>query len=126
MWNILNGIGIWSRIIAHKYFKNRSLEDQTHAQNFKITGTSYFWNGFIRIFEWITCQLGWRVGNGLKIRLGVDPIAGHNSQYLLFEELRYYLYDLGISNLAQAQNLEVCGLNGSNWYTAYDLYLGGD
>ena len=66
------------------------------------------------------------MGNGLKIKVGVDPIAWHNSHYLLSEELRDYLYDLGISNLAQAQNLGVCGPDGSNWYTAYDLYLGGD
>ena len=66
------------------------------------------------------------MGNGLKIRLGVEPIVGHNSQYLLSEELRDYLFNLGISTLAQAQNLDVCGLDGSNWYAASDLYLGGD
>ena len=126
MWQLLNGTSIWSRIISHKYFKKNSLEDWIRARNFNITGTSYFWNGFIRIIEWITSQLGWKVGNGLKIRLGVESIAGHNLQYLLSEELRGYLYDLGISNLAQAQNLDVCGLDGSNWYTASDLYLGGD
>ena len=27
MWQLLTGTGIWSRIIAHKYFKNRPLED---------------------------------------------------------------------------------------------------
>ena len=42
------------------------------------------------------------MGNGLKIKVGVDPIAGNNSQYLLSEELRDYLNDLGISYLAQA------------------------
>ena len=56
--------------------------------------------------SWITCQLGWKVGNGQKIRLGVDPIAGLNSSYLLSEDLRDYLVDYGISNLAEAHNLE--------------------
>ena len=27
IWQLLTGTGIWSRIIAHKYFKNKSLED---------------------------------------------------------------------------------------------------
>ena len=58
MWQLLNGTGIWSRIIAHKYFKNNSLEDWIRARNFNITGTSYFWNGFIRIIEWITSHSG--------------------------------------------------------------------
>ena len=54
------------------------------------------------------------MGNNLNIRVGMDPIVGNNSQYLLYEELRDYLYDLGISNLAQAQNLDVCCPDGSN------------
>ena len=57
MWQLLIGTGIWSRIITHKYLKNRPLEDWIRGRTFCIIGTSYFWNGFIRIFEWITCQL---------------------------------------------------------------------
>ena len=83
-----------------------------------------FWNGFIRILSWITCQLGWKVGNGLKIRLGVDLIDGIDSSYHLREDLRDYLTDYGISNLAQAQNLEG-HTNGLNcWYSATYLSLG--
>ena len=59
--------------------------------------------------SWITSQLGWKVGNGLNIWLGVDPIARLNSQHLLSEDLRDYLTDLVISNLAQAQNLDAYG-----------------
>ena len=65
------------------------------------------------------------MGNGLNIKVGVDPIARLNSQYLLSEELREYLNDMGISYLAQVQNLDVGGSEGSNWYSASDLYLGG-
>ena len=66
------------------------------------------------------------MGNGLKIRVGIDPIAGHNSQYILSEELREYLTDLGITYLAQAHNLDGCGLGGTHWYSASDLLLGGE
>ena len=66
------------------------------------------------------------MGNGLKIKVGIDPIAGHNSRYLLSEELRDYLTDLGISYLAQAQNLDVGGTDKPNWDTATDMLLGGD
>ena len=65
------------------------------------------------------------MGNGLKIRVGIDPIAGLNSQYILFEELREYLTDLGISHLAHAHNLDGCGLDRTIWYSASDLLLGG-
>ena len=66
------------------------------------------------------------MGNGLKIKVGIDPIVGHNSLYFLFEELRDYLTDLGITYLAQAQNLEVVGTDGPYWYSTSDLLLGGD
>ena len=111
---------------CHKYLKNRSLEHWIRARIFYVNGTLYFWNGFIRIFEWITCQLGWRVGNGLNIKVGVEPIAGPNSLHLLSKELRDYLNGLGISFLAQAQNLDVCDSEGPKWYSATDLLLGGD
>ena len=61
MWQLLTGIFFWSIIVAHKYLKNRPLEDWIGARIFYVNGTSYFWNGFIRIFEWITYQLGWKV-----------------------------------------------------------------
>ena len=41
-----------------------------------------------------------KVGNGRKIRLGIVPIAGMNSSYLLSEDLRGYLADYGITYLA--------------------------
>ena len=66
------------------------------------------------------------MGNGLKIKVGIDPIARHNSLYFLSEELRDYLTDLGITYLAQAQNWDVCATDGPNWYSASDLLLGGD
>ena len=54
------------------------------------------------------------MGNGLKIRVGFDPIAGLNSQYILSEELREYLTDLGITYLAHALNLDGSGLDGTD------------
>ena len=50
--------------------------------------------------NWDGTKLGWQVENGLKIKVRVDPIARHNSRYLLSEELREYLNDLGIAFLA--------------------------
>ena len=113
MWQLLLGNGIWSRIITHKYLKNRPLEDWIHARNFTVVGTSYFWNGFIRILSWITYKLGWKVGDGMKIRLGVDPIAGLDASYSLPVDLTDYLADYGITYLAQAQKQD-CLSDGYN------------
>ena len=73
------------------------MEDWIHAQKFTVNGTSYFWNGFVRILAWVMCKLGWTVGDGLKIRLGVDPFAGLDTSYIVPVDLREYLADYGIS-----------------------------
>ena len=75
---------------------------------------------------WITCKLGWKVGDGLKIRLRVDPIAGLETSYNLPMDLREYLNDYGISCLAQAQKLDGLSVGYHGWLSAYDLDLGGE
>ena len=100
LWMVLNGKGIWSQIIAHKYLKDHTIDVWICSQHYPIIGTSYIWNGFIRTLSWITCQLGWRVGNGMRIRMGMDPIAGLNASYLLLDGLREYLHDFRITHLA--------------------------
>ena len=62
------------------------------------------WNGFIRAMSWITKYLGWKIGNGKNIKVGIDPIAGVFSEYILPEDLRMYLEDYGILNLSDALN----------------------
>ena len=99
--------------------------DWIRVRNFIISGTSYFWNGFIRILSWITGQLGWKVGNGLNIRLGIDPIDGLDSSFILLMDLRDYLSDFGIIVLAHPQNLEGPSTWLNYWYSATDLCLGG-
>ena len=42
------------------------------------------------------------MGNGKDIKIGVDPIAGLNSDFVLPRDLRAYLEDFGISSLADA------------------------
>ena len=73
---------------------------RTHV--FSVQGTYYIWNGFIRTLSWLTIYLGWRVGNGKAIRIGIDPIAGLNSDFVLPMDLKSYLEEFGISSLADA------------------------
>ena len=105
LWMVLNGNGTWSHIIGHKYLKNLFVNEYLRQQSFPVQGSSYLWNGFIRTLSRITTKLGWRVGDGKRIRLGVDPIAGLNSSFILSEGLRDYLCDYNISTVNQDRNL---------------------
>ena len=91
-----------SLIVKHKYLKNRYVEEWLRIQVFNIQGTSYIWNGFIRALSWITRCLGWKVGNGQSIRIGIDPIASLNLDFVLPEDLGIYLEYYGATTLADA------------------------
>ena len=60
-----------------------------------------------------------------SIRIGIDPVAGLGSVYVLSEDLRWYLGDLGITSLNHTCNLVECTSNQAYWLSAEDLNLGG-
>ena len=59
-------------------------------------GASVIWKGFISTITWLGKGLIWMVGNGKSIKVGVDPISGMGTCYILPQELRNYLEDYGI------------------------------
>ena len=63
------------------------------------------------------------MGNGDNILLGIDPIVGSHSSFILPEDLRSYLEDLNICTLSQAHNSLINAQ--SYWFTTDDLDLGG-
>ena len=56
------------------------------------------------------------MGNGNKIKRGIDPIVGTLCTYLLPLDLREYLADLDIVTLAQAHNAQPDARH--YWFTA--------
>ena len=86
-WVVLKGTSIWSSMIKTKYLRNLSLEDWPRKKHFTVKGTSIFWNGFIITLSWLNIKLGWKVGNCMSIKIGIDPISGQNSSPHLSMEL---------------------------------------
>ena len=117
-WYALNTTGIWNQLIRTKYMKDLSVQSWFRNKHFRFNNTSRIWMGFIITLNWIGQGLIWHVGQGTEVRLGVDPIVGLGSSYILPFELRTYLEDYGINTLAQALNHET-GL----WFTAEELEL---
>ena len=122
---VLNGVGLWSQIIKHKYLKNLLADVWLRHHTFKVQGTSHMWNGFIRAMSWITRCLGWKNGNGKNIKLGIDPIARFSSDYTLLEDLRLHLEDYGILTLSDALNRGIATSSTDYWISADELELGG-
>ena len=82
------------------------------------------WKGFLHTLPWLGGGLIWKVGNGRAIRLGLDPIIGQGSTFLLPLDLHEYLEDYGICTLDQAKNLTTYAHN--YWFSVADLDLEGD
>ena len=70
-------------------------------------------------------MVGWCVGDGASIKLGVDSIAGLKSYFLLFDDIRSYLYDCGIRNLSHSRNDGYQTMSSSYWLSAEDLEIEG-
>ena len=104
--------------LSWKYMKNMLIQNWFRNKDFRFNNTSRIWMGFINTLKWIGQGLTWQVGQGTEVRVGVDPIVGLGSSYILPYELRTYLVDYGIYTLAQAINHE-----SGHWFTAEDLDL---
>ena len=102
MWLVMKGSSMWNNVIRTKYLKCESIDNWLRRKWYFVQGTSYFQNGFIWYLSWITSEMGWKAGNGKRIRLGTDSISGKISSYLLSEELQEYLNDYGINTLNHA------------------------
>ena len=84
------------------------LESWLRKKSFTNRGVSVIWKGFLHKLSSLGRGLIWKVGNGRAIRLGLDPIVGQGSSFLLLLDLREYLEDYGICTLDQARNLTSC------------------
>ena len=91
---------------------------------FHLRNASVIWRGFLLTISWLGKGLLWQVGNGSAIRLGVDPVVGMGTSFILPRDLRDYLEDYGICTLAQARN-QTSFASGYS-FSAYDLDLQGE
>ena len=64
-----------------------------------MQNASILWRGFVETLSWIGKGLIWNVGNGSLIRVGVDPMVGFGTDYILPVGLWEYLEDFGIVTL---------------------------
>ena len=90
-----------------------------------VTNTSFFWNGFLRVYNWINTALCYKVGNGLSVLVGIDPIVGLEKSYGLSQSLLNYLNDYGIATLKQVRNLSDRLTSGSYWLVIWILLVFG-
>ena len=92
--------GLWHHVLIAKYLKNLTVVAWPKDKRFSTRWVSIIWRGFLQTLPWLGSHLAWQVGNGKDILIGVDPIIGAPSSYILLEELRLFLEDLDIGTLS--------------------------
>ena len=86
-WISINGNGIWYELLFVKDLKKLPLHSWLREKCFSLRSASIIWRGFLLTISWLGRGLIWQVGNGSSIRLGVDPIIGLGSTFLLPRDL---------------------------------------
>ena len=121
-WKTINSRGLWGILIMKKYLKDKYVE--YWLSGYKLTAnSSFFWLSFMRQFNWIKKWLTWRVGNGHKIVVGIDPIIGEPQIHSFTNDLISHLYFNGyifLNDFRKHNTLEACN---AYWLSAMDLGL---
>jgi len=90
---------------------------------FTASNASIVWNGLLDVIPFIKPCLYWRIGDGSRIRIGIDRFVGGGEDFLLSDSLINTLHEKGYCTL---NHIKSCtGHTGSQWISASALRLVG-
>jgi hypothetical protein len=69
VWIIIEGKGLWSRVVTHKYIESLSLDDWIISPTKSYNNSSIIWKVVVLAFPLIGNWPIWKVGVGNKVRL---------------------------------------------------------
>jgi len=113
----------WNKILVDKYLKGQCVYDWIQKDVFNASNASVVWNGILDVIAIIKPGLSWRIGDGTKIRIGMDRIVGVGEDYLLSDSLINTLHEKGYYTLNHIYLSN--GQSGSLWINASTLRLAG-
>ena len=106
-----------------KYLKGRSVFSWIRNEVFTATNASIVWNGILDVIPLIKPCLHWRIGDGSRIRIGIDRFVGGGEFYLLSDSLVNLLHEKGYYTL---EHISTNAPVGTQWIGASALRLVGD
>jgi hypothetical protein len=97
-WSLVEGIGLWHRIIKEKYIPSISLLEWIRSTNKSYQKWNYHLESPHKFFPIIGDWLIWKVGKGSNILIGKDPWIGCSNKHMLPEALILSLNQRGFSS----------------------------
>jgi len=122
-WRLLSSSSLWQKVVVEKYIAPDSLEAWIRKLDKNSKGISVVWKAVLKSFSIIGNNLAWKIGNGEKVRIGVDPWQGSSSHHLLSPRALEALEGRGIFMISQLADEQSTTLWAQGWKTARSLGL---
>jgi len=125
-WRLISTSSLWQKVVVQKYIAPDSIEAWIRKPVKSRQGISVVWKAVLKSFSIISNKLAWKIGNGEKVRIGVDPWPGSSPHHLLNPRLIEALEERGIFMLGQMADEQSSSLFAQGWKSARSLGLEGD
>lgn len=122
-WQLINTTSLWTKVILQKYIAPVSLEAWIRSHPKTLKGASMIWKAIINAFPLIENGLAWNIGNGNRLRLGLDPWSGNDGNHLLIGQLIQSLHSRDFFFLSSLEDPNRSTLWAQGWKDPISLGL---
>lgn len=123
LWRALTHSCPWIQLMCDKYLKVLTVIAWIRQQPMRTVGASNIWRGLVETFPTLQAHLGWQVGNGFQVWLGVKLVLGCDKILLLGTFI--LLHQMGYNYLNHAKNPLRSGST-NYWLFSYEIGLSGE
>ena len=115
---------MWTEVIIHKYILPTPLLDWIKDMgNTNLPNGSIIWKSLCKSFPLILEGLVWKVGDGSKVRIGVDPWPSCSQNHILPQQLIQLIHHKGYFHLNQIVDPLSTNIWHQGWKKSQDLEL---
>lgn len=122
-WALLTSQSLWTNITYHKYIWPLDIIDWARLPSWNKMGISSIWKALLHSFPLIRNNIVWRIRNGGRARIGLDPWSGCGGRHLLPQALVDLLKSHDIRVIAQIADHEQSDIFHQAWKSATQLNL---
>jgi len=125
-WRLVSSTSLWQKVVIQKYIAPESVEAWIRNPIKIKQGISVIWKAVINSFSIISSKLAWKIGNGEKVRIGVDPWQGSSQHHIMAPRALEALNARGIVSLNQLADETNSTLWAQGWRNVGTLGMDND